>query len=53
LEFRAPLQPGKGVKQARDVVRKYIAPLTSDRAMSTEVERLAQVLRDGEFDVLA
>jgi histidine ammonia-lyase len=50
LEFRAPLQPGKGVKQAHDVVRKYVAPLTSDRAMSLEVERLAQVLRDGEFD---
>jgi len=34
------------------VVRKHIAPLTVDRAMSTEVERLAQVIRDGEFDAL-
>ena len=53
LEFRAPLQPGKGVKQAHDVVRKYVAPLTSDRAMSAEVEELAQQIRDGEFDALS
>jgi histidine ammonia-lyase len=50
LEYRAPLRAGKGVENARSVVRKYIAPLTADRAMSTEVERLAQMIRDGEFD---
>lgn len=50
LEYRAPLRAGKGVENARDSVRKYIAPLTADRAMSTEVERLAQMIRDGEFD---
>jgi histidine ammonia-lyase len=53
LEYRLPLQPGKGVENARGVVRKYIAPLTVDRAMSTEVERLTQVIRDGEFDALS
>jgi histidine ammonia-lyase len=52
LEFRLPLQPGKGVKQAHEMVRNYITPLTVDRAMSTEVEKLAQVIREGEFDTL-
>jgi len=52
LEYRAPLRPGKGVENARAVVRKYIAPLTVDRAMSTEIEKLAQTIRDGEFDAL-
>ena len=53
LEFRKPLQPGKGVKQAHDMVRKYVAPLTADRAMSTEIEELARKIRDGEFDALS
>lgn len=52
LEYRAPLRAGKGVEQAREVVRKYVAPLSVDRAMSAEVEKLAQVIRDGEFDGL-
>jgi len=52
LDYRAPLQAGKGVEQARGVVRKYIAPLTADRAMSTEVQKLTQVIREGEFDAL-
>src|SRR5436190_7707255 len=52
LEYRAPLRAGKGVESARAVVRKYIAPLTADRSMSAEVERLAQIIREGEFDSL-
>jgi histidine ammonia-lyase len=53
LEYRAPMQAGKGVEKAREVVRKYVSPLTADRAMSHEVERLAQLIRAGEFDSLA
>ena len=52
LEYRAPLRAGKGVESARAVVRKYIAPLTADRSISAEVERLAQIIREGEFDSL-
>ena len=52
LEYRAPLQPGRGVKIARDLIRKYVAPLAADRAMSHEVEKVAQVIRAGEFDSL-
>jgi histidine ammonia-lyase len=50
LEYRAPLRAGRGVERARAVVRKFVAPLTSDRAMSAEVEELARQIRDEEFD---
>jgi histidine ammonia-lyase len=52
LEYRAPLQPGRGVKQAYDLVRKYVPRLTSDRAMSGEIQVVATAIREGEFDVL-
>jgi len=52
LEYRAPLQPGRGVRQARDLIRNYVSPLTVDRSMSREVEKVAQVIRTGEFDSL-
>ena len=52
LEYRAPLQPGKGVRQAYDIVRKYVARLTSDRAMSKEIEAVAAAVRNGDFDSL-
>jgi histidine ammonia-lyase len=50
LEHRAPLQPGRGVKQACDIVRRYVPRLTSDRAMSGEIEAIAQAIREGVFD---
>ena len=52
LEYRAPLQPGRGVKLGRDLIRKYVSPLTADRAMSAEIEKVAQVIRSNEFDSL-
>ena len=52
LEYRAPLQPGRGVKQAYELVRQRVPRLSSDRAMSGEIEGLATAIRDGEFDVL-
>jgi len=52
LEYRLPLQPGAGARQAREIVRRQVAPLTRDRAMSHEVEKLAQVIREGDFDAL-
>ena len=52
LEYRAPLQPGRGVKRAYDLVRKRVPRLTSDRAMSVEIENLATAIRNGEFDML-
>ena len=50
LEYRAPLQPGRGVKQAYDIVRQHVPRLTADRAMSEEIQMIAEAIRNGEFD---
>ncbi len=52
LEYRAPLQPGRGVKQAYEIVRRHVTRLTNDRAMSEEIQIMATAIRDGEFDAL-
>jgi histidine ammonia-lyase len=52
LEYRAPLEPGEGVNKARHIVRRHSPPLTADRSMSIEIEKLAQSIRDGEFDLV-
>jgi histidine ammonia-lyase len=52
LEYRAPLQPGRGVKQAYEIVRRHVTRLTNDRAMSGEIQVVANAIRDGEFDGL-
>ena len=51
LEYRAPLRPGRGVKQAYDTVRQYVTRLTNDRVMSTEIQTVADAVRDGAFDL--
>lgn len=52
LEYRKPLQAGAGVRQAYDIVRRYVVPLTNDRAMSNEIGALAAALGSGDFDSL-
>ena len=49
LEHHAPLTPGRGVKQAYEIVRKVVAPLTQDRSMSGDIERLTDAIRRGDF----
>src|SRR6185503_14592312 len=52
LEFRLPLAPGRGVRQAYEIVRKLVPPLTQDRPMSGDIEKLTGAIRRGEFDSL-
>ena len=52
LEYRAPLQPGKGVKRAVEIVRGHVPRLTIDRSMSREIEIVANAVRDTQFDEL-
>jgi histidine ammonia-lyase len=52
LEYRKPLQAGQGVRQAYEIVRRYVVPLTNDRAMSNEIGALAAALGSGIFDSL-
>jgi len=52
LEFHAPLAPGRGVKQAYEIVRRHVAPLAQDRAMSGDIEKVTLAIRSGEFRAL-
>ena len=49
LDHRAPLAPGGGVKAAHGSVRKLVAPLTDDRSMTAEIERVVDAIQKGEF----
>jgi len=50
LEYRAPLQPGRGVRTAHEIVRSHVSRLTRDRALSGDIETIAAAIRAGEFD---
>ncbi|HEY0101222.1 MAG TPA: histidine ammonia-lyase [Pyrinomonadaceae bacterium] len=50
LEYRAPLKPGLGVSRAYELVRAHAPRLTRDRPLSSDIERLAAVIRRGEFN---
>ncbi len=52
LEYRAPLQPGRGVKTAYDIIRRRVARLTNDRAMSNDIEAIVEAIRQSDFDSL-
>jgi histidine ammonia-lyase len=52
LEFHAPLAPGRGVKQAYEIVRRHVSPLTQDRAMAGDIEKIKVAILRGEFDLL-
>jgi histidine ammonia-lyase len=48
LDFREPLKPGPGVQAARDVIRKHVSHLEEDRPLYNDINRLSQVVEDGE-----
>jgi histidine ammonia-lyase len=52
LEYRAPLQPGRGVKAAYEIVRQHVPRLVQDRALSGDIQMIAAAIRAGEFDSL-
>src|SRR6266498_3352079 len=50
LEHRRPLKAGVGVERAFAAVRKIAPPLTQDRSLSSDIARVAEALRRGDFD---
>jgi len=52
LEYRKPLTPGRGVKQAYEIVRSLVAPLTGDRSMSSDIQKVAKAIRTDAFSLL-
>ena len=49
VEFHAPLEPGAGVRSAREFVRSLSPRLGDDRPLSGEIEAVAEAIRDGSL----
>jgi histidine ammonia-lyase len=50
LEHRRPLKSGLGVEHAFAIVRKFAEPLTQDRPLASDIARVAEAIRRGDFD---
>jgi histidine ammonia-lyase len=53
IDYRAPLRPGRGVVRAHRTVRELVAPLETDRVLSTDIARLADAVAAGRFGFTA
>ena len=51
LEYRAPLQPGRGVRRAYQAVRARVPRLTRDRSLSPDIHKIVEAIRHGDFDL--
>jgi histidine ammonia-lyase len=49
LEFLLPLQPGKGIKEAYQVVRESVPPIRGDRRFSKDIEKIQRLIESGEL----
>jgi len=49
MEFRKPLEPGEGTRQAYALVRRVIAPLEDDRESSPDIASLRRLIRENRF----
>jgi histidine ammonia-lyase len=49
LDYRAPLAPGRGVRDAHRIVRSLVEPLTEDRSMAADIEKVRAAIVAGEF----
>jgi histidine ammonia-lyase len=47
------LKAGVGVERAFAAVRKIAPPLVQDRPLSGDIARVAEAIREGEFDTSA
>src|SRR5436853_7880805 len=53
LQHRRPLKAGGGIERAFAAVRKIAPPLVQDRPLSGDIARVAEAIRQGEFDTSA
>ena len=52
IEYRRPLKAGKGIERALEIVRGVSPRLTTDRSLSGDIARMAELIRAGKFDEL-
>ena len=50
LEYRRPLKAGVGVERAFAMVRNIAPPLTQDRPLAVDIARVADAIRQGDFN---
>ena len=50
LEYLLPLTPARGVARLHAAVRQEAAPLTGDRPLTADIERVAAGIRAGKFE---
>jgi len=50
LEYLKPLRPGRGVARSYATLRSMAPPLTGDRPLTADIERVAVGIRDAQFD---
>lgn len=48
-EYRAPVRPGVGTGAVLEAVREVVPPLAGDRALSAEIETVAEMVLDGSL----
>lgn len=49
LDFRKPLQPGRGPRAALKLLRKHVSPLEGDRALTPDIQKALELLKKGEL----
>ena len=49
LELLKPLRPGKGVAEAYGIIRENVPPLEGDRVLAGDMEKVAEMIREGLF----
>jgi len=50
LEFRLPLSPGRGVKQAYEIIRQRVSSTDRDRSMAADIETIVSLIRGDHFE---
>jgi histidine ammonia-lyase len=49
LEFLLPLKPGKGCREAYQVVREKVPPIKGDRRFSEDIRSIFSLIESGEL----
>jgi len=49
LEFLLPLQPGRGIHKAYQVVRQKVPPIKGDRRFSKDIQKIHSLITSGEL----
>jgi histidine ammonia-lyase len=52
LEFRRPLQPGRGVRAAYHAIRALVPAVQADRSLAPDIETITRALQHGLFELL-